>query len=373
MKVLFLVNHEIVIYNFRKELVLSLLNQGYDVTISSPNGPRIKELINYGVGYEQIEILRHSFNPVIELKLLLNYYKLLKKIKPDIILSYTIKPNMFGTIAASILKIPILINITGLGDALHKDGFRKYILLKIYKYVLKKSYCVFFQNKDNYNYFNDLFSISNKSVILPGSGVNLSEFRFTEYPNNNKIKILYYGRIMKSKGILEYLDAIKAISKLFDNIIFIFVGFFENDNIKNLFMNYKEIYDIEYHEYTTNVIPYIVTADAIILPSHHEGMSNSLLEAAALGRPLLASNIPGCKEIVEDGKNGFLFKPYSAISIKQAITKFVNLSFEDRQLMGRYSRIKVENEFNRNIVVEKYIEIIKKVESEYKENERFSN
>lgn len=362
-KVLILVNHDLVIYNFRKELVEALLNNGYEVIISSPYGERISKLIEMGCKYEEIYLDRHGFNPFKEIKLLLEYRNLMKKIKPSIVLSYTVKPNIYGGIASSRFEVPYIANITGLGNAMVHEGLKNRLLITLYMLAFKKVNTVYFQNQSNLNYLTKKINKINKVKLIPGSGVNINEFAFKEYKKNSIMNILYIGRIMHSKGIDELLDAIEMIYKQeeYEHIRFQFVGFFEEESIRQRFKELSLISNIDFFEHQLDIKNFIENAQAIILPSHHEGMSNSLLEAASMGRPLLASNIPGCKEIIDEGVNGYLFEPKNADSVYSVIKKFVSLSYEERKEMGRQSRLKVEREFDRNIVVNEYLTNIKEI------------
>ncbi len=352
MKVLILANHDLVVYNFRKELVEKLIDLGYEVIICSPYGPRINKLINIGAKYEHLNFDRHGVNPLKEYKLLQDYKTVVKNTNPNIILSYTIKPNLYGSISARKFAVPIIVNITGLGDGINNKGIKEQLLLCLYKFAFKSTEKIFFQNTKDFEYLTSLIPIKSKSDMLPGSGVNLKEFSFHPLPKNNTLIILYFGRIMESKGIPEYLKAIVRLNQTHKNVEYHFVGFFENNKIKELFNKFKEQNEnIKYFEHVDNIIPYLINSDVIILPSHHEGMSNALLEAAAIGRPLLASNIHGCKEIIDDGKNGFLFEVKNFDAIFNAINKYLKLSYEERVEMGIYSRKIVEKKFNRYIVL----------------------
>lgn len=362
MRILILVNHDLVIYNFRKELVKEFLDSGHEVIISSPNGSRINLLNQMGARHKVTEIDRHGFNPISEVKLLFHYLKIIDEIKPDIMLSYTIKPNIYGSIAARIKKIPILANVTGLGNAFSYDGLKSKMVLTLYKIALKKTDVIFFQNQENLLFLQKHLNISERSILLPGSGVNLEEFSYHKYPHNKETIITYFGRIMESKGIIDLLKAIEKMNIDNINIKYQFIGFFESDEIKEKFFEFKRRNsNIYYYDHLLDIKGIIADSNAIVLPSHHEGMSNSLLEAAAIGRPLLASNISGCKEIIDDYENGFLFDVASVNSIVEAINKFENVSEENKEIMGKKSRLKVEKQFDRSMVVNEYVNVIKKI------------
>lgn len=359
-KVLILVNHNVVIYNFRKELVERLVSDGYEVYLSCPQGNRIEELVSMGCKFVETDVERRSKNPFTDLKLLSHYKKIMKEIKPDIVLSYTIKPNVYGGIAARGLKIPQLANVTGLGTSIEDGGLSGKFILWLYKFGLKKAKTVFFQNESNLSFFKDNGIVKSKSVLLPGSGVNLNQHCFEEYPENtDETVFLIIGRIMKNKGTDEILEATEVIKAKHKNVIFRFIGFYEDD-YKQKFESALDKGIVEFCGNQTDVHPFIKESHATILASYHEGMSNVLLESAATARPVLATDIAGCRETFDDGVSGISFKPKSSADLVRAIEKFLSLSYEERKNMGIAGRKKVEKQFDRQIVVNKYIEEIRK-------------
>jgi len=360
-RILILVNHDIVIYNFRFELVEYLIKNNYEVHISSPNGERIPELINIGAYFHETTINRHGTNIKEDLKLLYYYYGLVKEVKPDIILSYTIKPNIYGGIISNITKTPYIPNITGLGKAFNSNSsnFSKRFLTYLYSVSVKKSYHTFFQNQDNLRIFKNLNLLSKSYSLLPGSGVNVEKFKYISYPSNDqKIVLLYIGRVMKDKGINELLAAAKEINN--PNIIINIMGFIDDAEMKNKIEAYSKKGYINYLGFKSNVSDFLQRAHAVILPSYHEGMSNVLLEAASSGRPVLASNIPGCKETFDEGESGLSFEPGNVKSIVDSIIEFNDLSYEEKVTMGKAGRNKMIEQFDRKIIIENYMSIIEK-------------
>lgn len=362
-KILILVNRVTTLFNFRIELVEKLIDEGYEIVVSMPYHEKAEILKKLGCKYESVNIERHGTNPVKDLSLLKYYKKIIKKHSPDIILSYTVKPNIYGAIAARKYNIPIIANITGLGIAIMNKGTTHSILKRMYKYSFKSVYKVFFQNEGNKDYFiSNICNLKNYEV-LPGSGVNLNKFPFEEYPNESEnFNFLYIGKIMKDKGIDYLLEAIKQLKMKNNNCTFTLVGRFE-ENYEEKINSAVQDQLIVYKQETDNVQGLYKNCHAIIHPTFHEGMSNILQEAAATGRPLLASNIHGCKEIIDENKNGFLFEPKNSESIVNAIEKFIKLSYQKKFAMGAYSRNKVEKDFDRNIVVNKYLKTIKELEN----------
>ncbi|MBE7100553.1 MAG: glycosyltransferase family 4 protein [Clostridiales bacterium] len=353
-KIVILVNSDIVIYNFRLELVEALLSNGYQVVIVSPYGKRIDFLTQLGCKFIELNLARHGKNLFQDLNLLKNYKKILKLEKPDVVLTYTIKPNIYGGMACQSLKIPYIANITGLGDAIENGGLLQKITLFLYKLGLKKAKNVFFQNASNQKFFLDNKIVKGNNDLLPGSGVNIERFAYAEYPTNDAIKLLFIGRITRDKGVNELAEVAKIIASKYQNVVFDIVGW-ADEGSKNPFETLGNCYC---HGSQVEVKPFIEKTHAIVLPSYHEGMANVLLEAASCGRPILASNIPGCQETFEEGVTGFGFEPKNIESLCEVIEKFIALPYEQKCEMGKLGRKKMEEQFNRQIVVNKYLEQI---------------
>lgn len=354
-KILILANNDVGLYKFRKELMEELVKTN-EVYVSLPYGefiPKIKEL---GCQFIETPINRRGTNPITDLQLLLNYQKIIKSIKPDVVLTYTIKPNIYGGLACSFSNIPFLVNITGLGSAFEKEGLLKKITLILYKLALKKAAYVFFQNKENYSLF-----IKNKLVdkeitkVIPGSGVNTRIFspKDIHKDRRNVIRFLFIGRIMREKGIEEYLKAAQIIINRYSNAEFQILGPFEEEKYKDIFKDFNNG-QIKYIGTSSDVREQIKEADCIVNPSYHEGMSNVLLEGGSMGKPLIASDIPGCKEIIEEGFNGYVFDVKSAESLAEKLQRFIELNQSERELMGKKSREKIKAEFDRSIVINHY-------------------
>jgi glycosyltransferase involved in cell wall biosynthesis len=358
--VLVLVNHEIVIYNFRKELIKSLVDQGYYVIISCPNGKDIDKLTKLGAIHITSPIDRRGISLIKDFNLFYHYKNIVKKYKPRVILTYTIKPNLYGGFVSRLTKTPILVNITGLGTALQKKNFLYFFLLKFYKHALKNAHTIFFQNKENLNFMLNKGIIIQNYQMLPGSGVNINEFNYIDYPPDSSLNFLYVGRVMKAKGIDYYLEAAKTIKLKYPNTNFHIIGDFEED-YKKILDFYNEQNFIVYHGKVSDVKMYFKKSHIIVHPSFHEGMSNVLLEASSSGRPIIASNIAGCREIIDEGINGFMFEVGNQLSLVNKIEKFISLSYEEKKLMGMRGREKVSLEFNRSKVVDIYMDIIKKI------------
>lgn len=353
-KILFLINSDSGLYQFRLELLEELLKQNHEVIIATPKGDYTDKFIEMGCRIRFTNLSRHGKNIFQELKLLKTYKKILKEEKPDVVLTYTIKPNIYGGIACRALKIPYIANVTGLGDAIENGGFLSKISLFLYKRGLKKANCVFFQNKANQTFFTNKHIISTKYDLLPGSGVNLERFSYLDYPQEEEVRIVFVGRITRDKGVFELAKAIEIITEKNNNVFFDIVGRID-ENCENPFQGLK---GCQYHGEQSDVRPFLKNAHAIVLPSYHEGMANVLLEAAACGRVVLASNVPGCIETFDEGISGFSFKVKDVEDLTKTIEKFIDTSYNKKVEMGKAGRNKVENQFDRRIVVEKYLEQI---------------
>lgn len=359
--VLFLVNHEVVIYNFRYELVEALIKDGYRVVISSPNGERIKELINLGCEYVESKIARHGTNPLTDFKLTLDYIKLLKKVKPDVVFSYTIKPNVYGGLACELLRIPYAVNITGLGTAVENDSLLQKFIVMLYKVVFRAAHTVFLQNEENMQFFIDRKIAMGKHDLLPGSGVNLKKFSYIEYPENDVTKFVLLSRIMKEKGIDQYLEAAEYIKNKYPNTEFHICGYKEAEYEGKL-QEYVDKGIVIYHGMVMDVREILKDTHCTIHPTYYpEGISNVLLESAACGRPLITTDRSGCRELIDDGVNGFICKQKDSQDLIEKIEKFLALSFEERKQMGVKGREKVEREFDRQIVIDRYMKIAEEI------------
>jgi len=357
-KVLFLVNHDVVIYNFRLELVERLLADGHQVVISSPYGERIEDLKALGCEFREIEISRHGMNPAQELKLLKNYIKLLKEVRPDIVLTYTIKPNIYGGIASALRGIPYVANITGLGTAVENGGMVQKLTVLLYKLAFVNVQRVFFQNEENRKFFADRKIAVSKHGMLPGSGVNLQRFAPLPYPDGETTEFVFISRIMKEKGADHYLDAAEAIREKYPNTVFHVCGFCE-EHYEARLKDLQERGIIVYHGMVRDIKTVLARTHCTIHPTFYpEGLSNVLLESCACGRPIITTDRSGCREVIDDGINGLVVQQRSTPDLIAKIETFLTLPRDQREAMGRAGRAKVEREFDRQIVVEAYLKEI---------------
>lgn len=358
--ILILGNNDQGLYKFRREIIQELLNKKYNVIISTPYGEYIPILERMGCQYIALEYNRAGKNPFDELKLIKGYADMIKEVRCDAVLLYTIKPTLYAGLVCRIRKIPYVVNITGLSPALTTSAMLRNICFALYRLILKKADIVFFQNREHLKLFLKMKAVGNNYKLIPGSGVNLKEYTYQQYSEDKKLRILYIGRITKVKGIDELLQAIKILNHESNDFIFEFVGECDEQYREKIERLHKKK-QIIYYGVCASSHEHIKNAHTVIMPSYGEGMSNVLLEASAIGRPILASNVSGCKEILKEGITGFGFEPHSVEGIITAIKRFQKLTAEEREKMGMAGRKHVEKSFSREIVIKSYMEQIDKI------------
>jgi galacturonosyltransferase len=347
------------LYNFRKEVIKAIVDAGYRLFISVPEEGEVSDYFK-GTGCVVIitPFNRRGINPIADFKQMLSYRKLMKQLTPAAVLTYTIKPNVYGGIASRLCHVPQLANVTGLGDAVENGGWLQKLTTGLYKFGLGKAHRIFFQNSGNRKYCIKLGIADENSVLLPGSGVNLQHHVYQEYPaEDGKIRFLFIGRLLKDTGTEEFFETAKVIKNKYTQTEFQVVGSVDG--------NYQAQLDdlvhtgvINYLGSQSDVRPFIGKAHCTIMPSYHEGMSNVNLESAANGRPVITTNVPGCRETVDDGRTGYLVEVKSAKSLTECVERFIALPYSQKAKMGKNGREKVEKEFNRQIVVDAYLKEI---------------
>ena len=355
--ILVLTNSSGGLYDFRNELLVRLLEQ-HRVIVSLPDTTKVKELEEEGCEIITTPINRRGVNPKEDAGLLLAYRRLIRDIRPDLVITYTIKPNVYGGFVCGFSQIPYIATITGLGGAFDRQGLFLKMIVMMYRMGLKKAEYVFFQNKENRDIFAGYHIHGKRERLVNGSGVNLGRHCFEEYPHGGKTIFLFVGRVMKERGILEYLEAAVRLHR--EDAEFAILGYCDED-YQELLNEYEEKGIISQWGFHTQVHPFLAKADAIVVASFHEGMSNALIEAAATGRPVIASDISGCREAFEEGKTGYGFTPGDADDLIRAMEKFLELSGEERASMGKAAREKMEREFDRKIVIDAYMEAVNEI------------
>ena len=360
--ILILTNNLGGLLSFRKEVVKDIIDNGFDVVISSP--PTTEKKTDYfgviGCRIVNAPVDRRGTNPLRDFQLVGCYVKLMRATKPVAVLTYTVKPNIYGGIAARWLHIPQLANITGLGDAIENVGWLQKFTIFMYRLGLKKAKKVFCPNSLIQD-FCKRNHIGKENYLLPGSGVNLEWYGFQEYPlQNETIRFIIIGRVMKDKGIEEYFEMARMIRKKYPQVEFHILGRCEEgyeERLKTL----QEEGIVIWHGGVSDVRPFVKDSWCTVHPSYHEGMSNVILQSCSAGRPVITSNINGCKEAVDDGVNGYLFKVKDASDLTEKVERFINLPYEEKVRMGQAARRKMEREFDRQVVIDAYLNEINNV------------
>ena len=359
MKILILANYDVGLYQFRRELIEKLLS-GNEVYISLPYGDLVEPLKQMGCIFVETPVDRRGMNPVKDLGLFCVYWKIMKKLQPDLVITYTIKPNVYGGLASRMLRIPYAVNITGLGTAFQREGMLRKIVTVMYKLGCRNAKVVFFENCENRRIFlEEKIVKEEQTCLLNGAGVNLSHYQVAEYPDGDTIRFLFVGRVMREKGIEELFAAMERLVSEGVPCTLDILGGYEDDYQKRI-----ETYIAEgwlcYHGYQADVRPFIARSHCFVLPSWHEGMANTNLECAASGRPVITSNIHGCLEAVEDGVSGFLCEKQNTKDLYRTMKQFTELNYDARKFMGLLGRKRMENMFDKNKVVEKTISYLMK-------------
>lgn len=357
MRIVILTNADIGLFKFRKELVEKLCKE-HKVYIVLPEGDFIEPLKQLGCKFIPFEFNRRGMNPIADIGQIRRYVKLLKEIKPEVVLTYTIKPNVYGGLACYKTKVPYIANVTGLGTTIENGGLLSFISTSLYRIGLKGAKCVFFQNKDNQELFVDRKIVKGKTRVIPGSGVNLQMHCVEPYPDDKDgIRFLFVGRIMKDKGIGELLEAMRLIHEEYPIATLDIVGWSDEDYSFAL-KNAEQDGIIRYHGLQSDVHPFYTNCHCVVLPSYHEGTANVMLEASSTGRPVIATRVPGCQETFDEGITGFGCDVKSTESLLEAMKKFLSAPQDKRRKMGISARMKMEKEYDRNIVLEAYQEEI---------------
>lgn len=350
-EILILANHSGGLYDFRKDLIAELKKHA-NVTVAVPHNDRWAELLNLVNRVIELSVDRRGMNPLHDSKLFHQYRAILKEVKPDLVLTYTIKPNIYGGLACRMAHIPYAVNITGLGSAIENGGWLKKFVLALYKPALKGARVVFFENARNRDTLAATGVVpKGHDVVLNGAGVNLEDYPYQPYPQEGAVRFLFVGRVMHEKGVDELFAAAKRMKQEYgDGVEFHIVGSFE-EGYKPLMDELEQAGVVKYHGYQSDMKRFYAMASCVVLPSYHEGMSNVLLEAAASGRPLITSDIPGCREAVENGVSGYLCLAKDANVLYDTMQCFVELPGNRQAEMGRRGRWLMEQKFSKTAVV----------------------
>lgn len=361
MKITLIANDTTFIYNLRREILTKLVEEGHQVTVLCQFLSHKEDLEQIGCQLYDISIGRRSTNPIADFRLFWKFLEILRKINPDVVFTNNIKPNVYAGIACNILNIRYIPNITGLGTSVENPGRLQILTTHLYKYGVAGTDNIFFQNEENVRFFeqHNMMPKNANVCLLPGSGVNLKTHPLLPYSHDKMIHFLFVARLLKEKGIELYLSAAKRIAEKHPNVMFHICGGCDDPKYQELVNAAEQAGYIQYHGEQKDMLPYFQMSHCVVHPSYYpEGMSNVLLEAAASARPIIATDRSGCRETVDAGKTGWLIPIKDEDALVEALEEFLHLSWEEREKLGYAGRLKIEQEFDRELVVQKYLDVL---------------
>lgn len=363
MRIAIVLNTSWNIYNFRMNFVKTLLAKGYEVHTVAPVDDYTPYLIEAGCHHHPLRMDSRGINPVKDFALLVELWSIYRKVKPDIILHYTIKPNVYGSMAAALLRIPTVNNVCGLGTVFLKKNFLSTIAILLYKWSFRFPKKVFFQNPDDRDLFVSKKLVSAKAAdLLPGSGIDLKRFTPAPFKRNEKFTFLLISRLITDKGILEYVEAVKKLRSQGLDARFQILGPKDPKHQRGIplevIREWIETKTVEYLGTARDVQPFIMSADCVVLPSYREGTPHTLLEAASCAKPIVTNDVPGCHQVVQHDHNGFLCRLKDSGDLADKMLRMAHLDDDLLERFGSNGRIKMEKEFDETIVISKYVEAI---------------
>jgi glycosyltransferase involved in cell wall biosynthesis len=366
MKIVIALNTSWNIYNFRMNFIKALLDEGHEVHTVAPADDFTHRLKLAGCIHHNLRMDSRGANPIKDLGLIVEFFLIYRRIRPDIVLQYTIKPNIYGTLAAALLRIPVINNVCGLGTVFLKKGLVSRVAILLYRWSFRYARKVFFQNPDDYKMFLERGLVPPSSAdLVPGSGVDLARFYSAPYSRKNTFTFLLISRLITDKGIFEFIEAVKRLKREGVNAHFQILG--PKDPLHKRGIKLKTIDEwvhsglVEYLGTSEDVRGFIHNADCVVLPSYREGTPRTLLEAASSGRPIVATDVPGCHQVVVHDYNGLLCKVQSAADLADKMLAMTAMDEASLRKMGENGRRKMEEEFNESKVIEKYVQTIRSI------------
>ena len=354
------------IVNFRRPLVDALRKAGWRVIALAPDDGHAAAVVALGAEFQPIGIASSGTSPIADGRLFVEYLATLRRLRPQAFLGFTVKPNIYGSLAARLLGIRTINNISGLGTAFMTGGALNRLVTALYRLALRKSHRVLFQNPEDQSLFVEKGLVRpGQTALVPGSGIDLRHFQPpAEAPARQKpFRFLFVGRLLRDKGLIEFAEAARLLRPAWPEAQFAILGFAGSDNRSAVPIAEVERWQregiVEYLGDSADVRPFLRDADCVVLPSYREGLPRSLLEAAAMARPMIATDVPGCRELVAHGDNGLLCEARSPASLAAAMEAMLRLGPEERQAMGRRGRQRVERQFDQQIVVDAYLEALR--------------
>jgi glycosyltransferase involved in cell wall biosynthesis len=365
-KVVLAINAAWNIANFRSGLIRGLQADGWEVVAMAPRDAHVPRIEALGCRFVDMPMHAGGTNPWHDWRLYRRYRAALAAERPTAYLGFTIKPNVWGSLAAQRLGIPVINNIAGLGTAFIRTGWLTAVARTLYRAGLRRSHAVLFQNDDDRRYFIDSGLVdAARTGRVPGSGVDLAHFAVAPLPDAKPLRLLFIGRLLRDKGVVELVEAARLLQAQQVQVRIALLGFLDVANRSAISRAEVLAWQAEglvgYLGSTDDVRPHIAAAHAVVLPSYREGVPRTLLEGAAMGRPLIASDVIGCRDAVDDGVNGLLVRVRDAADLAAQIRRFVELDDSARAAMGAASRAKVEREFDERTVVDTYRRLLQAI------------
>ncbi|MEF2072049.1 glycosyltransferase family 4 protein [Consotaella aegiceratis] len=368
-RVLVAINTAWNVYNFRAGLVRALVGRGYEVVAAAPPDQYSARLAELGCRYVPLPMDNKGTSPLHDLKLMLRFWRLLRRERPDVFLGYTVKPNVYGSLVAHALGIPVVNNIAGLGTAFIRDTWLTGLVKLLYRAALCRSRTVFFQNDDDRQLFvREAMVKREQTKLVPGSGIDLDRFSPKENAQRGEaepFRFLLVARLLWDKGVGEYVEAARIVRQSAPNTRFQLLGFLDVENRTAIPRTTVERWVgaglVDYLGAADDVRPLLANVDCVVLPSYREGTPRTLLEAAAMAKPLIATDVPGCRQVVDDGGNGYLCEPRDPQDLSEKMLAMIRLPADQRRAMGSASRVKMEREFDEQIVIQRYLEIVDRI------------
>lgn len=369
-RIALLTNNDDDIYCFRKELIEALIESEYEVLISCPHGEKFELMQHVEYQYDDPDIDRRGTNVIKDGKLFLHYLNLFRRFRPDIVLTYTAKPNVYGSMAAHLLGIPVINNVTGFGSVLNQTGLMQKFIMMLFKAAYRRSSCIMFQNDTNMKLAVDAGMVKGPRMLIPGSGVNTERYTLQAYPaggnglEGEPVVFNYIGRILQDKGVDDYIAAAKVIRAKYPQTEFNMLGFIEPTEMhyETKLVKLEAAGILYYRGSQQDVRPFIARAHATLHPSTYgEGMSNVLLESASSGRPLITTDNPGCQETVLNGETGFIYHGGNVKELIEKIETFLAMPNDQRKKMGQAGREYIQEHFSRDVVIDAYLGKIREI------------
>jgi len=354
------------IYNFRMGLINRLLQSNHEVIAIAPKDSYTKDVISSGCEFVNLTMDSKGVNPVKDVALTMELFKIYRRIKPDIILHFTIKPNIYGTLAAGLLNIPVINNVCGLGTVFHWNSFISRVAFLMYRIAFRSANLVFFQNREDEKYFTKKVDIPDlRTAILPGSGINISAFKPKNYVKNKEFTFIMVARLLVDKGVEEFVEAARILKKKGVKARYLVYGRIDKNHKRAVPVNKlkKWIKEgvIEYKGVSDNIAEPIGQSDCVVLPSYREGTPRTLLEGGSMAKPLIATNVPGCNDVTINGYNGLLCKVKDSNDLALKMEEILSMPVTRIRAMGQNSRRHIAMKYEERFVVDKYLQAINNI------------